>query len=151
MGSLGSILGIIILWLVGFSLKMEILVSWSKKWLWSIQAQERLQYFSLMHHFFIRLDLFLVIVGSSFILVRSKKMISIGISISFLHIIRCDVLHPCLYKPILISGIVNLIVELFHVLKLRMLAEYMIVYTNFCLPPARKALLCIERSFFSFW
>jgi hypothetical protein len=116
-----------------------------------IQTKEWLEYFCLMDHFLVRLEFLLIIVRSSFILVCTEKMVSVRISISFFHIVCCNVLHASFHIAIIVSSLINLIIKLFEMLKLRVFPIFYHLYTNFCLPPAKKALLWTERSCFYFW
>jgi ribose/xylose/arabinose/galactoside ABC-type transport system permease subunit len=109
--------------LIWFAFDVEGLIVGGKVGVGSIQAEKRFEDLGLMDHFLVGFEIFLVVVGSSLVLVGAEEMVSVGIAVAFLHVVSGNVLQTCPHVSILVSTLIGLIVELFHMLKLRVMAE----------------------------
>lgn len=123
LGGLGPILGVIIFGQVWIWLMVEGLIVGRECSLWGIQAIEGLQDLGLMNHPLIRLQILLIVIGCCFVFIGTEEMVSIGIAEALLHIVGGDILKTSFNFAILISGLISLVFELLHMLKLGMLAK----------------------------
>lgn len=119
LGGLGPELRIIIFGLVDLSLILEGDMVRSEQILRLVVSEERLQYFGLVHQSLIAFELLLIVIWGSLVLVSPEEVISVGVSKALFHVVSGHILHASLDIPILISGVVSLIIELLHVLELR--------------------------------
>lgn len=119
LGGLGPELGIIIFGQVGLSLILEGDMVRSEQILRLVVSEERLQYFGLVHQSLIAFELLLIVIRSSLVFVSPEEVISVGVSKALFHVVSGHILHASLDIPILISGVVCLIIELLHMLELR--------------------------------
>lgn len=94
-------------------------------------------------------DFFLVVVGRALVLVVAEEVSGSCVAEAFLHVVGGDSLETSLDVALFVPSVVNLVFKFFHVFELGMFPTCWSWYTNFCLPPAWKAWLWMERSTFS--
>lgn len=116
---LGPELSIIIFGKISLSLILEGDMVRSEQILRLVMSEERLQYFGLVHQSLIAFELLLVVIRGSLVLIGPEEVISIGVPKAFFHVVSGHILHASFDIAIFISGVVCLIIELFHVLELR--------------------------------
>lgn len=92
LAGLGPILRIVILGEVWIGLIVESLIVRSEGSLWGIQTIEGLEDLGLMDQLLVRLKVFLIVIRSSFVLIGTEEMVSIGIPEALLHIVRGNIL-----------------------------------------------------------
>ena len=113
-----SVLDLIVLRLISFSLKMESLVVRGEGSLRIATADKRFHNFSLMFEFLIPLHIKLIIKRSAFIFITSKEMASCSATKTSFHIIYCNIFLTRFNISLLISSIINFIFKFFHMLEL---------------------------------
>ena len=116
---LGPELRIIIFRLIRLSLIMEGEMVRSEQMLRLVVSEERLQYLGLVNQSFIALAFLLIVIGTPLVLISPEEVIGVGAPKAFPHVVCGHILQAGLHIAIFVSGVVRLILELFHMLELR--------------------------------